>query len=754
MKLKLKISGIIILLSLLADYFIFFNNSLPVFRAVLNSIFCLFIPGLLIFLNLRIKKIILWELVVYSAGLSIAFLTFGGLALNLILPAFHISQPLAQNTIMIALNSVIVLLLTTYLAFGRKIEVAALDNTKSIFNVFATIVPLTLPILSVFGAILLNNSGSNVLTFNMLLGISAYVLFTILFRSRISSNAHITGLYCSALALLFMYSLRSNYLVGWDIQSEYRIFLLTFDKLFWSVQNINHTYNTTLSVTILPTVLSQITGIAPLYVFKFLYPIVFALSVPTIFLALRNITSKAVALLSTFFFIAQTSFMQQMPALARQEIALLFFTLSLLVMFTQSMNILTRRILFIVFGLSLIVSHYSTAYITIALYIATYAIILILKLIHKVLKVFPDIRGFLNIATVTILTVFTVFWYGYYTGTASYLSDFSRQVISNFSKIYTEEGKSESARVAILGINDIYTKSDLDNYASGISEEYHNSRKWLTYYPSEVYKQFVAIPKYPQVKPIRNYQLLRTLYMFFQIDQKLIKFTMAITITVLSILFLMKKRRIIPDEFLIFSWVLLTYILVITVVPYISVNYNIERLYQQTLPVLGYFAVIGLISPFKFKFVNKSAGYIIVSFLFVLYFYGYSGVLGYFFGGLSNMNLDNFGEEYERFYIHQSEKESAHWLSTHAYEKPVIFSDYYGLIRLQSNTTFTNGLLSDVYPGILDKYAYVYGTYAHMVNENTRVIYKQKSMVYNYPKAFLNGNKNLIYSSGTSVVYK
>src|SRR5436305_9008515 len=60
----------------------------------------LILPGFLISLILRIRKISFWENLIIIVGLSIAFLEFGGLLLNILLPLIGIKDPLAfQNTV-------------------------------------------------------------------------------------------------------------------------------------------------------------------------------------------------------------------------------------------------------------------------------------------------------------------------------------------------------------------------------------------------------------------------------------------------------------------------------------------------------------------------------------------------------------------------------------------------------------------------------------------------------------------------------
>jgi len=72
--------------------------------------------------------------------------------------------------------------------------------------------------------------------------------------------------------------------------------------------------------------------------------------------------------------------MIDMTSVIRQEVAFLFFGLMLLVLFSKGIKPTLKKELFVLFGASMIVSHYSTAYIALALFTLTYILTLIYKI--------------------------------------------------------------------------------------------------------------------------------------------------------------------------------------------------------------------------------------------------------------------------------------------------------------------------------------------------------------------------------------
>ncbi len=149
----------------------------------------------------------------------------------------------------------------------------------------------------------------------------------------------------------------------------------------------------------------------------------FALSPVLIFFILRNYTTPVFAFLSAFFFMSFPTFFDDMPMLNRQEIGFVFFGLLLYVMLLSNLPLMLRRILFIIFALSVIVSHYSTNFVVLALVTFVYISTLILSLpfVKKIIllllaksrisikNAFPN-KAFLTLPIVLLLFFMTYAW--------------------------------------------------------------------------------------------------------------------------------------------------------------------------------------------------------------------------------------------------------------------------------------------------------------------------------------------------------
>ena len=80
-----------------------------------------------------------------------------------------------------------------------------------------------------------------------------------------------------------------------------------------------------LSTTVLPTTLHAVAGVPELLVFTVVYPAITALFPVAVFWLARRVLSLRWAFAAAALILTQATFGQELPAIARQEIALMFF---------------------------------------------------------------------------------------------------------------------------------------------------------------------------------------------------------------------------------------------------------------------------------------------------------------------------------------------------------------------------------------------------------------------------------------------
>ena len=319
-------------LCLLANILELTHGNFLFLSTLLSFCTCLLLPGLLISFILRVRKLTFWENLVLIVGLSIAFLEFGGLLFNILLPLVGVDDPLTLQHLVIGFD--LSLLLLFILAWIRtkqivvRIRLPRLSKSEKILYGL----PVFFPTLATLGAIMLNNGGSDILTLTLLGAIASYSLLLVLFRDKIPADLFPYALFFIGLACLFTTSLRSWYITGHDIETEFYVFRLTNAHHIWKLAFYQDAYNSCLSITILPTILTNLLSIQDIFVYKVIFQILFATSPVVVFLILRRYTTPVFAFLSAFLFLSFPTYFNDMPMLNRQEIGFIFFGLALYMM--------------------------------------------------------------------------------------------------------------------------------------------------------------------------------------------------------------------------------------------------------------------------------------------------------------------------------------------------------------------------------------------------------------------------------------
>jgi len=365
---------------------------IPGLRQIVGFIFLAFIPGILILRILKIHNIGAVESLLYSVGLSIAFIYFTGLFANFVLPFVGIAKPISIFPIIGTLA--IFTLILGAVAYKRDKDFSALardcfvefprfaqdkprnDRRESKFLLLPYLLLLLLPLLAIFGTYLVNAYHNNsVLLF--LLAVIACVVALVAF-DRLPQNAYPLIIVMIVISLLFHQSLISPTLYGSDIQLEYYFQHIVLENGFWDA-TIPYNYNTCLSIIFLSPIYSLMLNMEAIWVFKIIYPLVFSLVPLALFYIFREQIRAKKAFLAVFFFMVMPFLIPAMITHARQEIAEIFFALLILLLIERKLALNQRAALAIIFAISLIMSHYALGYICLFFLLAGWAIVAFIR---------------------------------------------------------------------------------------------------------------------------------------------------------------------------------------------------------------------------------------------------------------------------------------------------------------------------------------------------------------------------------------
>ncbi len=734
----------ILIFMMLINILVGFNINFLYLRQILGFLFLILVPGLLIMLCFKIRTVKFWEYLVYTVGLSVAFIMFAGLAVNWTLPALNITdKPLSLWPILICFN--IFLLALWFTAVYRNRDLRPFDITipkLDAINRIFFIIPIFFPLLSILGAFLLNNHGPNILTMIMLGTIAIYVLLLVIFRKRMNENVWPWALWMIGLALLFSSGMRSWNIFGGDTRLESFVSQLTFSEGVWSINNFNNAYNAMLSVSILPTLIHNISNLDLLIVLKLVFPILFSLTILIVYFISKKF-NNIIGFLSAFLYLSNTQFFSGSLIPFRQEMALLFFGLMLLVLFTKDFNDTIKKLLFIIFGISMIVSHYSTSYIALALFTLTYIISLAYKTYEKQKikrgKLFESqkLEVYLTGFLVLLLLIFGFLWYSQVTPIGGGFIDFTKKSLSNMGNMFTEDVQADIS--SPLNHFNIFYKPNPDS----VFKEYINEINA----DSSINESYSIKQQFPELlDPKTNYSNLKFILLTSEIIKKLIKFL--IIFGFFGLLF--SKNFSQRTFFIIITFI---FFILMLILPFISIDYSIIRAYQQFLILLSPLPVLAFCMLFKSRRYNS--GILLISFILSLFFLFSTSFIFQISGGhFPSGNLNNLGNDYDLYFTNNAEIAGSNWLFKSYHQDSDIFSTRYSLKKLYLSPSYNKRkIIENLILGVFKEDNYIYFGQPEISGKGYDT-FNGNLIIYSTPNTALEIRRNTIYSNGGSKAFR
>jgi len=245
---------------------------------------------------------------------------------------------------------------------GGKLWAKTLD-THPLMPVLTVI-----PILSIVGAIWATAFNNNAILLFLLIAISLLFVIGVISKELLPSKIYPLAVFVIAISLLFHSSLISNYIIsfGSDVPVEYFVFKTTENNAFWGStipyfwDLVYGRFNAMLSVTVLPTIYSNLLNIDSTLVFKILFPLIFSFVPLGLYKMWSGYVEKKYAFVSAFFFMSYFIY-TELLGLNRQMIAELFFVLLLFVILDKKMKSSCKMTCFMFFSFGLVTSHYGIA---------------------------------------------------------------------------------------------------------------------------------------------------------------------------------------------------------------------------------------------------------------------------------------------------------------------------------------------------------------------------------------------------------
>ncbi len=284
------------LITLFADFTILLD--IPILREAIVFIFLSFTPGFALLGLIKLKKISYLKIILISLA-SIASVMFIGLLVNELYLSFGFSDPLSTAPLTFAISAFTLSLffieyrtdlkkpfklninleykLQKFFSFiSIHFLVPFLNSIGKLKKVFPFIIVLTLlPFLSALSVLY-----QNILLLLFSDAIIAFFMRNMRCFYSFSQNLFPFLIFSISITLAFQNPLTSKYVTGFDANSEFYVFRLTQLNGHWGFLNTNLeqlyvlTYNSMLSITLLPAILLSLMNAKDELVFKILYPFV------------------------------------------------------------------------------------------------------------------------------------------------------------------------------------------------------------------------------------------------------------------------------------------------------------------------------------------------------------------------------------------------------------------------------------------------------------------------------------------------
>lgn len=708
------------------------------------------LPGTALLRLLRITLRTFPARILYSFGLSLLVLMLSGLAVNVILGLFMV-RPLELPGILLTWNVTTGLIILAS-AFTNHAVVRIKRWSPRGFgrsSYLLTGASLLLPVGAALGAFRLNNGGDALMAVITLCYAAALIMLAFLLRRRLPDGLLVWLIFIIGLAVLFMTSLRGWDIVGHDIEREFRVYTLTHLNGAWDITLDRNPYNACLSITILPEMFAKLLDISGLMVFKVVMQVIFAACPAVIYLLLRQYLPKLGAFAGSLLFICYPTFINDSAMLTRQSVAYLFFALALLMM-TNKIQKVRYKVLFLLFALGAILSHYSTAYVFVGLFgMAVVCKLSIMWWQRRRSSPAPWAPTVLSPLYVGLLFLMAFIWYTPITGTASGLIATLHTSLVNIPKAFSDDNKSTDTSAVLLFSGG---KTQVDLYEAYLSSSWTGGNAEGLGEAAIPNLTNDNLPLTPLGQKVRSLGIDPSLITklrqsFAQVLQLLALAGVAYVVFRL----LRRKPDAVSADFVCLSVAGILLLTLLVVLPVLSINYGILRAFHQALIFL--ILPIMLLIAWAGRYVWGRLRTTLATVGFALLFLTFSGVFAQMLGGVApHLSMNNRGLYYGLYYSPAADYRAFKWLKEYVPNDADVRAANFNRAFMHDPDYPFSGI--GILPSQIGASSYVYLDPAQVQRQKLYANYESSPLIITFPLDYYDKVKDRIYSTTSTRVYR
>jgi uncharacterized membrane protein len=720
-----------------------------------------FLPGTALLRVMRITLRTLSARIAYSFGLSVLVLMLSGLAANTLLPMFGVVRPLELAGALGTWDVVTAGLIMAGIFTNSRVlrlkqwDAAGFSRPEWILAGLS----LLLPCGAIMGAFRLNNGGDALLA-EITLGLgAALIVYAFLLRKHLSNELLAWFIFSLGLSVLLMTSLRGWDITGHDIEREFRVYTLTHLNGRWDIGLDRDPYNACLSITILPEMFAKLLGISGLMVFKVVLQVIFAVCPVAVFMLLRQYTSKLGALSGSMLFLCYPTFINDSAMLTRQGVAYLFFALALLVVSNKAQK-KRYKLLFSFCALGAVLSHYSTAY----MFVAIFILAVICKMVvsrwygRRNKKLFqwrprkPHVRHtVLSVVFALLLFGMTFGWYSRITATSSGLFTTLRTSLTGIPTLFSKDNSKSSDTATALLFSGGKTQVDLyQSYMIGSAEEHTTkAASDIQYSPLLASDDLPLTPLGKKAKAVGlDPSRIASLRQYFA---KALQLLALIGVVYVTYRLLRKRPGALGVDFICLSLAGFVILVLLVLLPVLSINYGVLRAFQQILIflILPIILLLARVTRRLWPGLKKAAATTGVTLLFLLFTGFFAQILG---GTSPALSLNNKGLYYGLYSSSEADRQSFAWIKQHIPKgSDVRAANFNRAIMHDPGYPFkTPGIL----PSQIGANSYVYLDPAQVESGRLYTYFESSPLVMTFPLDYYDMALNKIYSTSSTRVYQ
>jgi uncharacterized membrane protein len=611
---------------------------------------------------------------------------------------------------------------------------------------------VSLPAISVICAMRLNSFSDATSTSIFLLFLLAFLL-VLTIKSSISPDTNLQSwfVYGISAALVLGSTFRGDGgFWGFDINQEFASASKVLSQGFWVSPKVSGAYDSMLSITVLPVVLSLFSNLSLTIIFKVFYALVLAYIPTVLFMVCVRYVSRFTAMSVTgVLVIGSISFIPQMTALNRQVIGFVFFVGILLVINETNWTLQRKKIVGLTMACGMAASHYSTAYLASAMF----AIFLPLSLLNFFFssKRFVYTRRVFTPTFSLSLILITVIWNGVITQTLLDSKPVIDRTLSQGIDFLPNQNQSLWTRWISGTIPVENLNSTVDIRLSNLQQ---NKTLGFTATPESLNYQ-LRPAEAPFLKPFFGAKAAATYSNLLTLGRTLFQFFAVFGLLLLIIkIFTGKKWTRVHHIGLDVSQSLdlLGIGIAALLIGFIARTsgtlgsaYNPERIALQIAIVLLIPTAVAIqYVLFQKNVINVFLAVPVVFFLIVILMQATS--LSGYVSGSDVSRISNLQRDYSSFVISESERRASRWLAENVPASSYLQTDNGGFLALLQNrprTSFNS----------LDPVNLLKGSYIYAANSNVVGGVSAARTFFVFPEDYIDQHYQIVYSTNRARIY-